>query len=40
MLSHVEEMRRVAERADECDQEETFVYVLRAARRTMKWRAA
>ena len=40
MLSHVEEVRRVAERVDECHQEETDVYVLRTARWTMKWRTA
>ena len=40
MQSHVKEVRRVAERADECCQEETFVYVLHTARRTMKWRKA
>ena len=38
MLSHVEEVRRVEERADGCYNEETFVYVLRTAKRTMKWR--
>ena len=37
MPSHVEEVPRVVERADGCDQEETFVYVLRTAKRTMKW---
>ena len=35
---YVEEVRRIAERADECYQEETFVYVLHTARRTMKWK--
>ena len=34
--SHVEEVRRVEERADGCYQEETFVYVLCTATRTMK----
>ena len=38
MLSHVEEVRRVEERADGYNWEETFVFVLRTAKRTMKWR--
>ena len=35
MLSHVKEVRRVAERADECYQEETLVYVPRRTSRRM-----
>ena len=38
--SHVEELRRGEERADGCYQEETFVYVLRTAKRTSKWRTS
>ena len=30
----------VEERADGCYQEETFVFVLRTAKRTMKWRTS
>ena len=40
MLSHVEEVRRVGERADACYQEETFVHVLRTATRTVRWRTS
>ena len=38
--SHVEEMRRVEERAYGCHSEEAFVYVLRTTKRTMKWRTS